>query len=216
MTGDIYGQYVSISWTPPEGLTVSTAEGAMFPDRVDASWILAPGHRGPERGKVMCWGRPKNGPVSHTFWGYGGVMADSPDWVHALSASAYGEAHGEGAADPSGFTRVAASRSRFLERRFMLEGAPPTASYLAPRTRFVPLSGMSHWSLGSGEPDRSSMMLWGNGHEASQYANAADVPAWLAAIHDGTRTALESAPLPPGWENHQPLLRPERRPPASR
>lgn len=215
ITEDSLGHSISTSWQPPAGLTVDTAEGLMTPDRVDVSWLFCPPDRGPERGKVTCWGSPKQGPVSHTFWGYGGVMAASPEWAEDLAHLVYDEATGYGTARPAGFTLTGSSRSRWLERRFTLEGAPPTASYLAPRTRFVPLSGMSYWSLGSGEPDRSSMMLWGEGNEASQYAKAEDVPDWMAETHAGTRTALESAPLPPGWENHQPLVRLQGRRSAS-
>ena len=160
----------------------------------------------------MCWGSPKQGPVSHTFWGYGGVMAASPDWAGDLGGAVYGEASGQGTAEHEGFVLTASSRSRWLERRFTLADVPATPTYLVPGRRFVPLSGMITCSSGSGEPDTVSLWLWGAGHDSARYNSAETMPEWIRDEITAVREALESAGLPPGWDTHVPLLRPERRP----
>ncbi|MGK3708741.1 hypothetical protein [Arthrobacter sp. IK3] len=211
VTEDSTGHAISTSWQPPSGLSVDTAAGLMTPDRVDVSWILGPSGRGPDRGKVMCWGSPKQGPVSHTFWGYGGVMAASPGWAGDLGSAVYSEASGQGAAESDGFVLTASSRSRWLERRFTLADAPATPTYLVPGRTFVPMSGMITCSSGSGEHGTASLWLWGAGHDSAQHGNTDTMPAWIMDEVAAVREALESADLPPGWETHVPLIRPERR-----
>lgn len=210
VTEDARGHSISTSWQPPAGLTVDTAGGLMTPDRVDVSWLIGPPDRGPERGKVICWGSPKLGPVSHTFWGYGGVMAASPEWAGDLAHLVYDEATGYGTAGPEGFTRTGSSRTRWLERRFTLEDAPAVRSYLGAGDMFVPQTGMITCMAGSGEPDSTSLWLWGSGYDTAQFNNAEAMPVWIRDEVTAVREALESADLPPGWENHQPMLRPKR------
>lgn len=212
VTEDSLGHSISTSWSPPAGITVDTSDGMMAPDRVDASWLLIPSARGPERGKVTCFGSPRRGPVSHTFWGYGGVMAASPEWAQGLSHLVYDEATGADGADRAvpGFTRTASARSRWLERRFTLADAPPVSSTLHRGRMFVPLSGMISWSLGSGEPDRTTVWLWGTGYESAEYRNAVGTPNWIRDEHAAVRSALEAASVPPGWETHEPMIRPDR------
>lgn len=212
VTEDSQGHSMSTSWSPPADLRVDTSDGMMAPDRVDASWLLIPHQRGPERGKVTCFGSPKAGPVSHTFWGYGGVMAASPEWAQDLSHLVYDEATGAAIKAVPGFTLTASSRSRWLERRFTLKDAPAVRSTLNRERVFVPLTGMIYWSLGNGEPDRTTVWLWGNGYESAEYAAAAGIPDWIRDEHASTRSALEAAALPPGWNAHQPMVHPDRRP----
>lgn len=211
VTEDSFGHSISTSWSPPAGITVDTSDGLMNPDRVDASWLLIPHARGPERGKVTCFGSPKRGPVSHTFWGYGGVMAASPDWAQDLSHLVYDEAAGAETTPVPGFARTASARSRWLERRFTLADAPPVRSTLNRERTFVPLTGMISWSLGSGEPDRTTVWLWGTGYESAEYRAAAGIPDWIRDEHAAVRSALEAAATPPGWETHQPMVRPDLR-----
>ena len=212
VTEDSFGHSISTSWSPPANLGVDTSDGMMTPDRVDASWLLIPQARGPERGKVTCFGSPKRGPVSHTFWGYGGVMAASPEWAQDLSHLVYDEATGAPGDEPAvpGFTRTASARSRWLERRFTLEDSPPVRSTLNRDRMFVPLTGMISWSLGNGEPDRTTVWLWGTGYESAEYRNAVGIPDWIQDEHAAVRSALEASATPPGWETHQPMIRPDR------
>lgn len=211
VTEDARGHSISTSWQPPAGLTVDTADGLMTPDRIDVSWLIGPPDRGPERGKVICWGSPKLGPVSHTFWGYGGVMAASPEWAEDLAHLVYDEATGYGTARPEGFMLTGSSRSRWLERRFTLEDAPTVRSYLGAGDVFVPLTGMIACAAGSGEPESTSLWLWGSGYDSARYTGPKAIPSWIREEVTAVREALEASELPPGWGTHKPLLRPERR-----
>lgn len=209
VTEDAFGHGIDAAWTPPEGFQAEVPGGTMAPYVIRSSWIFAPEGRGPDRGQLTLWSR-RSTPSSHTYWGYGGFTPDSPDWVQALSGIAYGEALGRDMPALPGFTRTESVRVRWLERRFTITGSPEVQCTLA-RKPFTPERGMIAWSIGSGEPDRSRVWLWGEGYSSAEYRNGAGVPSWLDGEYAAVLSDLQAAAVPPGWESHVPLVRPERR-----
>lgn len=209
LTEDTYGHSLDAAWAPPEDFQAEVPGGSMSPYMIRSSWLFAPDDRGPDRGRLTLWAR-RSTLSPHTYWGYDGTTRDCPEWVQALSAIAYGEALGHEVPALPGFTRTESVRARWLERRFTVSGAPELPCTLGGKP-FAAARGMIAWSIGSGKPDRSQVWLWGEGFSSAEYRNGAGMPSWLDGEYAAVFSDLEAAALPPGWETHAPMTRPERR-----
>lgn len=217
LTDSRTGHGITKKFHLPGGSRHKTAAGVMEPDTVSVSWLFTGEGPGPlSRCRFTLWQRRHDTfrSGSFTYWGYDGVMKESPDWVEHLSRLVYAEAlSGTEAAYPD-FTTVESARTRSLEQRFTVDGAPPAPSRTSPGSVFTPETGMVVQSIGSGTGDSTSVWLWGGDHplfrssDGAEYRTPGSWPSWVDPLAVTVRAQLEGLAPPPGWDTHQAIARP--------